>query len=286
MSSSSDNPQERVADPSAYVSWLTTRFGDAVDLDALIRARVAVLGLDSLGDWIASSLARMGLGGLTLAGAGCVEVPDVAETNRTLPELGKPKLKAAAKHLLAINPLLRLTQVDGDVNQASDQELALLASSHDLVINTLGDTALRARLNVSAYPKTATIHARILSGSALGEVVWTRPGETRCLLCSVPTNRSFQGDPDETAPKGIGDVPLTVWVVVQAALGLLLQRRPAERGFERFLNPRRNLLLVGGHRQGSLFDYLPPEVIAAVMTVDTMSARPPCELCASSGQET
>jgi tRNA A37 threonylcarbamoyladenosine dehydratase len=74
-------------------------------LEALRRARVAIVGIGGVGTWVAESLARTGIGHLDL-----IDLDDVCatNTNRQLHTLtttvGRPKAEAMAERVRAINP--------------------------------------------------------------------------------------------------------------------------------------------------------------------------------------
>ncbi len=93
------------------MSGFKRRFGavgrlfGAAGLERLRQAHVCVVGLGGVGSWAVESLARSGIGALTL-----VDLDDVciSNTNRQLHaldgELGKPKVEVMARRVLAINP--------------------------------------------------------------------------------------------------------------------------------------------------------------------------------------
>ena len=71
----------------------------------LADAHVCVVGIGGVGSWVAESLARSGVGELTL-----IDMDDIAESNtnrqiHTLGEtIGKPKVAVMAERVLSINP--------------------------------------------------------------------------------------------------------------------------------------------------------------------------------------
>ncbi|MBY0415439.1 MAG: tRNA threonylcarbamoyladenosine dehydratase [Bdellovibrionales bacterium] len=74
-------------------------------LKSLLNARILVVGLGGVGSWAAESLARSGVGAITL-----VDLDDICitNTNRQLPAMnggyGKLKISAMRDRILAINP--------------------------------------------------------------------------------------------------------------------------------------------------------------------------------------
>lgn len=82
-------------------------------LEAFERAHVLVAGLGGVGSWALEALARSAVGEVTL-----VDFDHIAESNvnrqlhATQENFGKSKVKAMAERILAINPSIKINEVD------------------------------------------------------------------------------------------------------------------------------------------------------------------------------
>ncbi|WP_149194004.1 tRNA threonylcarbamoyladenosine dehydratase [Luteimonas suaedae] len=103
-------------------------------LARLARARVAVVGLGGVGSWAVESLARSGVGRLTL-----IDADDLclSNTNRQLPALqghyGRGKAETMAERCLAINPHIAVEPVAAFLTPSNLD--ALLDRGYDLVLD-------------------------------------------------------------------------------------------------------------------------------------------------------
>ena len=116
-------------------SGLARLYGEQ-GLSALGRAHVAVIGIGGVGSWACESLARSGVGELTL-----VDLDDlcVTNTNRQIHALastvGQPKAEVMAQRIAAINPGCRLHVENRFFNDKSVDEV--LGPSLDGVIDAI-----------------------------------------------------------------------------------------------------------------------------------------------------
>jgi tRNA threonylcarbamoyladenosine dehydratase len=78
-------------------------------MEALARARVAVVGLGGVGSWAAEALARSGVGGFVLVDDDSVCVTNVnRQVIATRDSVGRPKAAVMAERIRAINPEARV----------------------------------------------------------------------------------------------------------------------------------------------------------------------------------
>ena len=95
---------ETTSDYSRRFGGIARLYGQAA-ADALRRAHVCVVGVGGVGSWAVETLARSGIGRLTL-----VDLDNVApsNTNRQIhaltPDFGKAKVAALAERTAQINP--------------------------------------------------------------------------------------------------------------------------------------------------------------------------------------
>ncbi len=130
----------------------------------LAGTHVAVIGLGGVGSWAAESLARSGVGALTLIDADEV---CVSNTNRQLHALadthGMPKVVVMAGRLRAVNPKLEVRPVERFVTPATLAEL--LDRGFDLVLDACD--AFRVKVEMTAWCRRRKLPL-IVCGSAGG----------------------------------------------------------------------------------------------------------------------
>ena len=99
----------------------------------LAAARVAVIGAGGLGAPVLSYLAAAGIGEITVFDPDTVDVTNLhRQVLFTAEDVGSPKAVAAAAHLAAQNPEVRVTAVVGTVSPGSALEQL---AGHDLVLD-------------------------------------------------------------------------------------------------------------------------------------------------------
>lgn len=114
-------------------------------LNRFLTARVAVVGVGGVGSWAVESLARSGIGSLTL-----VDLDEICVTNvnRQLHamdgQIGRQKTEAMAERARAIHPGARIATVPRFFNAHSAEEI--LAEGFDAVIDAIDTTNHKALL--------------------------------------------------------------------------------------------------------------------------------------------
>jgi tRNA A37 threonylcarbamoyladenosine dehydratase len=114
-------------------------------LERFLTARVAVIGVGGVGSWAVESLARSGIGNLTL-----VDLDEICLTNvnRQLHamdgQIGRQKTEAMADRARAIHPAAHVTIVPKFFNGQSAAEI--LAAGFDAVIDAIDTTGHKALL--------------------------------------------------------------------------------------------------------------------------------------------
>ena len=109
------------------------------------RAHVAVVGLGGVGSWAAESLARSGVGAITL-----IDLDEVciSNTNRQLHAVegsyGRPKVEVMAERLRAINPACEVTPVMQFVTTAN--VATLIDGRFDAVVDAIDSVRHKAAL--------------------------------------------------------------------------------------------------------------------------------------------
>ncbi|WP_189452737.1 tRNA threonylcarbamoyladenosine dehydratase [Cognatilysobacter bugurensis] len=130
----------------------------------LAQCRVAVVGMGGVGSWLVESLARSGVGHITLIDADDI---CVSNTNRQLPALagqyGRAKVDAMAERCRAINPQIDVDPVASFLT-ASNIE-ALLDRGFDLVLDACD--SFRSKVELIAWCRRRKLPI-VVVGSAGG----------------------------------------------------------------------------------------------------------------------
>lgn len=129
------------------------------------RSHVVVVGLGGVGSWAAEALARSAIGELTL-----IDFDHIAlsNTNRQLHALegsfGKSKVKAMSERLHAINPLLKIHEIDDFLTPDNIEQLL---SPKMAILDATDALASKVALAVWAKHHGAIL---VMSGAAGGKV--------------------------------------------------------------------------------------------------------------------
>ncbi len=135
-------------------------------LQNLQKAHVLVVGLGGVGSWVAESLARSGVGHLTL-----VDLDDICitNTNRQLPAMtglyGKMKVHAMKERILAINPQCNVYAIEDFLTEKTAP--AILDHHFDYVIDAIDSLQNKALLVASCKDRSLPI---LITGGCAGKI--------------------------------------------------------------------------------------------------------------------
>lgn len=107
-------------------------------------ANICVIGIGGVGSWVAESLARSGIGRVTL-----IDLDDVciSNTNRQLPALegqfGRMKVAVVADRMRAINPEIEIRAIEDFIAEDNFKDYLL---GHDYVIDCIDSVKTKAAL--------------------------------------------------------------------------------------------------------------------------------------------
>ena len=177
-------PTTRAAADRYHRQRILPQVGDAGQAK-LAAAKVVVIGCGALGTVLAESLARAGVGHLTLVDRDLVE-----ETNLQRQTLfteadardTRPKAVAAAERLAAVNSTIVLDPRPVDVDSANVESLVAGAT---LVLDGTDNAATRYLVN-DACVKHAIPWVYGAAVSTEGRVMPVLPGDGPCLRCVFP----------------------------------------------------------------------------------------------------
>lgn len=165
---------------------LTARFGGIArifgpeSLGRLERAHVAVLGVGGVGSWTVESLARSGIGQLTL-----VDLDDVciSNVNRQLHaldgEFGRPKVEVLQQRVLRINPECRVHALQVFFLPSTEEEI--LARGFDYIVDAIDSPSKKTLLIARCREKSIPV---VTTGAAAGRTDPTAVRISDLTLCS------------------------------------------------------------------------------------------------------
>lgn len=141
---------------------------------ALLRAKVAVVGLGGLGGYVAESLARMGVGSLVLIDHDVFEAHNLnRQLLSTLDTLGTQKAAAACRRVSAVNPAV---EADCRAEALTAENLPDLLADVDVVVDALDRLPTRLMLQDGAGGLgIPMVHGSI--AGFLGQVMTILPGD-------------------------------------------------------------------------------------------------------------
>lgn len=155
---------DKTSNISRRFGGIARLYGDA-GLATIQAAHICVIGIGGVGSWVAESLARSGIGELTL-----IDMDVVAESNinrqlvATTSSLGKDKIAVMAERIEQINPACRVNLVDEFINR--DNIASLLSNEMDVVVDCIDDFRIKAAL--IAWCKREKINV-VTTGGAGGQ---------------------------------------------------------------------------------------------------------------------
>jgi len=154
----------------------------------LLNSRALIVGCGALGCTVADSLARAGVGHLTLIDRDLVELTNLQRQTlydeRDAAE-GAPKAEAAARRLRAVNSGIEITPRISDVNARNAEDLARGQHGGGVVIDCTDNFQTRYLLNDTCVK----LNIPLIYGGAVGTAGMTMtilPTQTPCLRCIFP----------------------------------------------------------------------------------------------------
>ncbi len=148
----------------------------------LAAARALIVGVGGLGSWSAELLARSGVGFLRLVDDDRVDLTNLhrqALYDTDDARSKTPKVRAAASHLVRINPAVTVESVQ---ERLSNANVDTLAGDVDVIVDGTDNFAARFVLNDYAIlANKCWVFAGVVGAEA--QVMTIVPGQTACLRC-------------------------------------------------------------------------------------------------------
>ena len=151
---------------------------------ALLGARVAIIGAGGLGGPAGLYLAAAGIGHITLIDDDAVDLSNLQrQIQFQTQDIGQPKTRAMAQNLSRINPEITLSTHRLRLTDKNAQELL---AGHDIILDGVDDFASRFALNEAALALGIPLVSGAL-GRFNGQVsCFKNDGHSACYRCLVP----------------------------------------------------------------------------------------------------
>ncbi len=118
-------------------------YGDRTD--RIRHAHILIVGIGGVGSWVAESLARTGVGTLTLADPDDLCVSNVnRQVHALLSTAGQSKVETMAKRIRDINPVCKIRPYSTFVNEATIEDI--LDAPYDYVVDAIDGVMPKAGL--------------------------------------------------------------------------------------------------------------------------------------------
>lgn len=135
-------------------------------LKNLLNSRVMIVGLGGVGSWAAESLARSGVGAITL-----VDLDDICitNTNRQLPAMsgqyGKLKIQVIKDRILSINPQCQVHAIEDFFTETTAE--MILDNRFDYVIDAIDSLKNKCLLAAKCLEKNIPV---VMTGGTAGKI--------------------------------------------------------------------------------------------------------------------
>lgn len=193
----------------------TNKFYDFFRPD-MVAERIHVIGCGAIGSLVADTLARMGLTKITLYDFDTVEAHNIANQIYTEDDIGKPKVNALSKRLLAINPDMEedlFVQPYGYQNQSLSGYVFLCVDNIDL------RRSIVEKYQYNMFIKAMFDFRMRLTDAQHFAANWDDPKAVQSLLNSMQFTReeARESTPVSACNLTLSVIP-TVWMIVSAGV--------------------------------------------------------------------
>ena len=215
---------------------LFSRFRGLLETDVLVHKWVFIVGLGSVGSWVADGLARCGVNFLLMDD----DRLEIANVNRQVPglrQVGRLKTKVMADLIHERNPFAEMRTFETRVDFDTKEQVRQCVRDADLVICATGDRTSGIILNRLCLEENKVL---IIGGAFRraygGQVLRVRPGNGPCYVCflkGIPAGAEEPDIADAQPAEGLAytDIPVPIepglgndiWPVSQMIVKLTIQ---------------------------------------------------------------
>lgn len=195
--------------------------------------KITAVGVGA-GSYMIEKLARFGPREIRLCDFDSVEVPNLVRTAYTTNDLGRPKVRALAKRIRAINPFVHVECFPvGIFQNTSMDELHAIMGNANLIIAGTDQFIAHAKINeISLAERIPAVYIGIHAQAKGGRVLWTIPGKTPCYFCMA--KERYQAPAEETniaAAQGmLVDCQFIDMIALKISLAILEREQNAPLG--------------------------------------------------------
>lgn len=226
-----------VADPFSRNSGL-------LEPEALLKSSVVIVGVGSIGSFVALELARAGVGSFLLVDDDILMVHNLSRHQCGMADVGRYKAEAVAERIAEFNPLAEV-EVERTILEDVPETVLdrhLLGRKGLIVACADNREGALAANRLSQHYRAPLVALGFWERAAAGEVFYSIPGETPCYRCMLRgdavggrgsrASRRFYTDQEDlekvTFEPGISaDISFVSAVGVKVILALLSEEDPA-----------------------------------------------------------
>jgi molybdopterin/thiamine biosynthesis adenylyltransferase len=174
-------------------------------------ATVMVVGVGSVGSFVAEQLARVGIEHVVLVDPDSVEDANLTRTIFLRDDVGKKKTEAARRRLFAINPNVRVLTEEMQYEEVPREMMRRYLNSSTIVVAATDNPRTQYAINRDTYyVGRPAVYIGVYPQAKAGEIVTCIPAKTPCFRCAVGTLRdTFEGSEEirRESDYGTGRVP-------------------------------------------------------------------------------
>jgi molybdopterin/thiamine biosynthesis adenylyltransferase len=241
------------------------------EMEHLASKKVLIFGCGTGGSKILLELARAGISFMTLCDPDKLEFANVSRHEGDLLDVGKFKTHLTAERIYLINPSAEITRYSEDIFDRKYEFVRDLFKSHDLVIAATDVTSVQLTINEIAHQaKVPCVFGGCYEEALGGEVFFTLPNEnTPCLCClrgglKQPERKGSIDYSTATGPEDYQGQPglhamvdFVTCTEILICLAILLRDVAGSR-MGQWIDPKQNLLLVGGALGAGFYRFKKP----------------------------
>ena len=181
-------------------SELYSRAKGLLEVDALEKKKVAIIGLGSFGSQIAVELAKAGVGCFKLFDFDRIELSNVSRHICGVNDLGRYKTYAIRDAILLKNPYANIKTFEININEQPNLFVSEVEDC-DLLLCLTDENQSRVFINDFAIHKKKVIYARAITRAEAGDVFRYTPEPNKpCLACLIG-NGLFKYSNEEISSK-------------------------------------------------------------------------------------
>ena len=158
-------------------------------------ATVMIVGIGSVGSFVAEQLARIGVERFVLVDPDTVEGVNLTRTIFSREDLGTKKTEAARRRLLSINPNAGILTEEMEYESVPREMMRRYTVSATIVVAATDNPRTQYAINRDSYfVGRPVVYIGLYAGAKAGEIVTCLPRRTPCFRCVVGTLRdTFDG---------------------------------------------------------------------------------------------